>query len=123
MWRPQKGPRLLPIERHTRAPSESEWIASSRLHLVFRNHITQPTDRPDQSWFLRVIDLGPQMANVYVHDIGRPVETLIPHMFQNHCARKDAASVGHQIFKNAVFFGGQLDSFPAFLHLLREAVE
>src|SRR6185437_2375754 len=51
----------------------------------------------------RLVDLGPQAADMCFDDTGLRIEMEIPHPFQQHGAGDDAALSAHQHFQQAEF--------------------
>src|SRR5712691_8699896 len=63
------------------------------------------------------------MTNVHINNVGSAVETLIPHVFQNHGSGEHPSCICHQVFEYSVFFGGQFNPLAGPLHLLGKAVQ
>src|SRR5215469_11671231 len=97
----------------------NEYSRFSSLH----NGISDAAYRLNEFVRKRIIDLYPQVPDVYINNIGRTVETLIPHVFHDHGSRKNTPGVGDQVFQQRVLLRCQVDPSARALDLLRKAIQ
>src|SRR5881296_3978491 len=100
------------------AVSRPRSVCMSRLH-----DVADPAHRMNELGFAPVVDLLAQPRDHDVHDVGSGVEVVVPRVFRDQRARHDAALVAHEVLEHGVFFGGEVDDFPAAPHLAAPAVE
>src|SRR5256885_14562040 len=100
------------------AVSRPRSVCMSRLH-----DVAAPAPRMNELGFAPVVDLLAQPRDPDVHDVGTGVEVVVPRVFRDQRARHDAALVAHEVLEHGVFFGGEVDDFPAAPHLAAPAVE
>src|SRR5437763_9513181 len=63
------------------------------------------------------------MPDVDVHDISEAFETLVPHVFNDHGTRENAARLRSEIFQKAIFLGGKFDAFSVAFYQFGEPVD
>src|SRR5437660_8888562 len=61
------------------------------------------------------VDLGPEIANVNVHDIGRVLVVLVVEMLPDHGAADDLAAMESEELQEGVFARREVDALPAAL--------
>src|SRR5262249_50753036 len=67
--------------------------------------------------------LVPQMADIYVDNVGCAIEALVPNVLDDHGARENTPRIRHQVFQKAIFLTRQLNPFPATSDLLGQPVK
>src|SRR6266511_304533 len=108
---------------HTTWSGETELSAHSPFHLVAANDVAHPSKRPDQLLARPVIDFAAEMADVNIHDVVGSIEALVPHMFENHGARKYTSGICHQVFEQTIFLRCKLNALAGTAYLLRKAIQ
>ena len=91
--------------------------------LVLIDHVAHAAHGVDQLRLERLVDLRAQLADIDIHDIRQPLEALIPHVLDDHRARKHAPGIGGQVLEQRVLLRGELDRRAVAPHLVREAVD
>src|SRR5581483_4050950 len=96
----------------TKPSSETGWSEHSWLRPA-ADGVAHSTNGSYQLALERVIHLVAQVAHVHVDNVGDSIKTLIPHMLDDHGARKHAPRIRHQVLQQGILFGSKFDPFSA----------
>src|SRR5215467_5904923 len=70
-----------------------------------------------------MIDLGAEIIDVNVHDVGEPFKAQVPYVLDDHRASHSAAGIAHQVFQHGVFTLGEIDGLAATSDHVAHAVQ
>jgi hypothetical protein len=82
---------------------------SFSILLVGLQHVTAPANGLNELLAATSVDFVAQIVHVHIDDVRKCVKVLVPDMLGDHGSGEDAASVPHHIFKQGIFFEGQVD--------------
>src|SRR4051812_38329209 len=98
--------------------------AEERRNLFIRcQHIPGITHRSQQRPLRVRLDLLPQLADVYIHNIRLRIEMIVPDVLQQHGAGHHLAGVAHQVLEELELLGLQRDRAGAPRSLTRQEVD
>src|SRR5579863_5290923 len=98
-------------------------VSRNSLARVFTKHVSGAANGVQQRGVEVAVELGPQTRHMDVDDIGLRIEMIVPHMFEQHCARDHLAGVLHEIFEQPEFARLQGDLLAGARHFARQPVE
>src|SRR5437867_3008207 len=82
------------------------------------------SDSPDRVQLRLVwIHFGAQAVDEHVHDVGLRIETVVPHMFQDHGFGHRPTRMAHQILEQGKLARLEFDGFGPTRDLARQQVE
>src|SRR5207302_5984815 len=113
---------LRPGSLHTRQSAGSAASARSRLCSAAYG-VSDTPNGANQLVLVPIIHFAAQTADVNINNVGDAVEALVPDMFDDHRSRQNPAGIGHQVFKESVFFQCEFNASACALHLLRQTIE
>src|SRR6476469_5789320 len=67
----------------------------------------------DQLLLITVINLGAEVIDVNVNDIGQALKTQVPDMLDDHGTSNSAAGIAHQVFQHRIFALRKIDRLAA----------
>src|SRR5262245_21754370 len=106
----RKGEATTRADPHTRLSAGTGSSACS-CRLLIADRVADASGRAYQFALVRVIHFVPQVPDVDIYNVRRPIEALIPDVLDDHRARNHAPGVGHQVFEQRVFLSRQIDPF------------
>src|SRR6516164_5592738 len=93
----------------TETAKRRQYSAVNRNTRVLRNrigrseHVSRAPCGVYQLRAVAFVNLCAQAADVGLYDVGLGVEVKTPNLFEQHCARDDAAAMQHQVLEQLEF--------------------
>src|SRR5690349_20554374 len=94
------APMMVTDPARTAAYSTARPKVAVRMSLGRRlDDIPKPANGVDQLWLSSLCDLGPQPADLRLHNLRFGIEMILPYLFKQHCTSHDPFRISHQVFK------------------------
>src|ERR1051325_8960849 len=113
-------------ERKTRITAQILHLLAALLSIFklrWLEHITYAADRMDELGRKILVHFTPDAMHENIHHVGLRIETVVPHVFENHGLRHDTPGVAHEKLEQRKLSRLKLDAGTGARDFARNEIE